>query len=334
MLDAPNPLDTPLNGLKKAEWLERYREVTEETGFFQPLGKRHVAGFVDEKPILLVTFETLAGIQSLSEEAQPLGWDFARALGWSHLSVVSDGDTWFRAPEIYSFFDRLIDDGFFEEFDRVVFYGAGPCGYAAAAYSVAAPGAHVLAVQPQATLDPRVTEWDPRFIEMRRTSFTDRFGYAPDMMDAAQQGYIVYDPREEFDAMHAALFTRRNVTKLRMPNMGSVLQSDLMSMEVLFPMIEAIGEGRFDEMEFARLLRARRDYPRYLRGLIARMDSAERPWMTALICQNVVKRMHAPRIQRRLNALESAARAGKIRIPGVEVAPETVPTTAPAKDAE
>lgn len=335
MLDAPNPLDTPLNGLKKAEWLERFSEITEKTGFFQPLGARHCAGFVDEKPILLVTFETRQGIQALSESAQPLGWDFARSLGWSHLSVISDGDTWFRAPEVYGFFDQLIDDGFFEEFDRVIFYGAGPCGYAAAAFSVASPGAHVLAIQPQATLDPRVTEWDNRFVEMRRTSFTDRFGYAPDMMDAAQQGYVLYDPREELDAMHAALFTRRNVTKLRLPNMGSALQSDLLSMELLFPILQAIGEDRFSEEEFARLYRARRDYPRYLRGLIARMDAAERPWMAAMVCRNVTSRMRAPRIRRRLDALEAAAREGKIRIPGIEpVAPSEADQPAPDGGAE
>jgi hypothetical protein len=50
--------------------------------------------------------------------------------------------------------------GFFDDFDQVVFYGAGQCGYAAAAFSVATPGATVVAIQPQATLDPRVTEWD------------------------------------------------------------------------------------------------------------------------------------------------------------------------------
>ena len=50
------------------------------------------------------------------------------------------GDTWFRDNRVYGYFDRLIADGFFEDFDTVIFYGAGSCGYAAAAFSVAAPG--------------------------------------------------------------------------------------------------------------------------------------------------------------------------------------------------
>lgn len=318
MLDAPNLLDTALTGLKKAQWMERFREITQDTGFHRELGARHVAGYVDDKPTLIVTFETLQGIQTLSAEAQPMGWDLARSLGWSHLGVISDGDTWFRDPEIYAFFDRLIDEGFFEEFDNVVFYGAGPCGYAAAAFSVAAPGATVVAVQPQATLDPRVTEWDDRFLEQRRLCFTDRFGYAPDMLDAAAQAFVLYDPQQTLDAMHAALFTRPNVTKLRMANMGGALQSQLLSMEILFPILQGAGEGTLDSTSFAELYRARRNHPPYLRGLIAKMDVAERPWLATMICRNVVSRMNAPRIKRRLEALEKAAAAGKIDIPGGE----------------
>ena len=77
--------------------------------------------------------------------------------------------------------------GFFDDFDHVVFYGAGPCKYAAAAFSVAAPAATVDAIQPQTTLDPRITDWDDRYMKMRRTDFTSRYGYAPDMLDAAEQ---------------------------------------------------------------------------------------------------------------------------------------------------
>lgn len=315
MLDAPNALETPLTGLKKGQWNKRFRLITESTGFYQALGSHHMAGFVDDGSTLLVTFETVQGIQALSEDAQPLGWEFSRSLGWSHLAVVSDGDTWFRHASVYEFFDQMIDDGFFEEFEQVIFYGAGPCGYAAAAYSVSAPGAKVVAIQPQATLDPRVTEWDPRFPEMRRYSFTDRFGYAPDMLDAANEAFVLYDPREDLDAMHAALFTRPNVTKLRMANMGDALQSQLMAMEILFPLLQAVGEGQFSEAQFADLYRARRNHAPYLRSLVARMDQAERPWMTAMICRNVLARMSAPRIRRRLEALEAAAEAGKITIP-------------------
>ena len=148
----------------------------------------------------------------------------------------------------------LIDD----EFEQVIFYGEGACGYAAAAFSVAAPGARVVALRPQATLDPRVTEWDDRFTDMRRMDFTSRYGFAPDMLDAASQAYVLYDPAETLDAMHAALFTRINATKLRMPHMGAALQTDLMEMGQLAPMLEAVEEGTLDTLRFAQIFRARR----------------------------------------------------------------------------
>ena len=49
------------------------------------------------------------------------------------------------------------------------------------------PGATVVAVQPQATLDPRVTVWDSRHRKMRRADFTSRYGYAPDVLVIAEQ---------------------------------------------------------------------------------------------------------------------------------------------------
>jgi hypothetical protein len=315
MQDGSNSLDQSLAGLSKKEWKDRMAELAEEHGMYQPLGDRHFATFVDLNNTLLVSFETIQGIHSLSDQAQPLGFDMVKAQGWSHLCVISDGDTWFRDNRIYGFFDQLIDDGFFEEFDRVIFYGAGPCGYAAAAYSVASPGATVVAIQPQATLDPRMTEWDERFVEMRRTSFTDRFGYAPDMLDAAEQAYILYDPRQDLDAMHSALFERPNVTRLRLRNMGSTLQTRLIDMDILYRILSLAGAGKLTEKAFFKLYRARRDNLPYLRGLMALLDAEDRPYLNTLLCRNVTSRHRAPKFRRRLEALEQQAQEGGFRLP-------------------
>jgi len=300
--------DTSLAGMKKADWLAAVEDLCRKDGSFERLGTRHHAAFIEKTATLLVTFETLQGIPALSSLAQPLGWEMMQAHDWSSLCLASDGDTWFRDADVYAYFDGLIDDGFFDSFERVVFYGAGPCGYAAAAYSVAAPGAHVLAVQPQATLDPRITEWDDRFTDMRRTDFTSRYGYAPDMLDAAQAAYVAYDPRETLDAMHAALFTRPNTRKLRLRHMGDALQTDLLEMEQLGPLLRAIADQRLDDGAFAQMMRARRMHPPYLRNLLAALDSQGREVLALALARNVTSRMHAPRFARRLTAAQNAAR--------------------------
>lgn len=315
MRDAVCSLETPLSDLTTTEWKASMQGLAEEHGMFQQLGEDHFATFIDKNATLLVTFETAQGIRSLSDSAQPLGFDLVKAHGWSHLCLVSDGDTWFRDNRIYGFFDQLIDDGFFEEFDTVLFYGAGPCGYAAAAYSVAAPGARVVSVQPQATLDPRMTEWDERFVEMRRTSFTDRYGYAPDMLDAAERAFVLYDPSQDLDAMHSSLFERANVTRLRLRRMGGTLQTRLIDMDILHRVLFLAASGRLDERSFFRLYRARRNNVGYLRALMNALEAEERPYLSTLLCRNITSRHHAPKFRRRLDALEARAALGEFRMP-------------------
>ncbi|PCH70391.1 MAG: phosphoadenosine phosphosulfate reductase [Rhodobacteraceae bacterium] len=315
MQDVENSMEKSLAGLKPGAWKEQLIALADKNGMHQQLGDKHFATFIDQKSTLLVTFETMQGIRALSETAQPFGFEMVRTLGWSHLCVVSDGDTWFRDPLIYGFFDQLVDDGFFEEFDKVVFYGAGPCGYAAAAYSVASPGATVVAVQPQATLDPRMSEWDDRFPDIRRTSFSDRYGYAPDMLDAADRAFVIYDPHQELDAMHATLFERPNVSRLRMPNMGGALQTRMVEMHILFRILTLAGIGKLSAAAFHTLYRARRDNAPYLYALRARLEADERHYLLAMLYRNVTKRMKAPKFSRLLDALEERAEAGEVRLP-------------------
>lgn len=294
-----------LSTYSRGEWLGALRRIGEEYGFAEAMGKSHAAIFVEEGDTLLVSFETMSGIEALSETRTPIGFDMVGSNGWSSLSLLSHGDTWFRDPKVYAFFDQLLDDGFFDEFETVIFYGAGPCGYAAGAYSVTSPGARVLMLQPQATLDPRVAEWDDRFAEERRRDFTSRYGFAPEMLDAAERAYVIYDPRERLDAMHSALFARPNVTRYRAPFMGGALQADFRALDLLPGLLTAVAENRLDTGLFATMLRARRDHPPYLRRLLARVDTPNHRDLTRMLCQNVVGRMQAPRFRRRLAQIEA-----------------------------
>lgn len=288
-----------------ADWFARMEEIGDEAGYFQRLGSRHSALFVDEAPILLVTFETVQSIRQTQPGQLPMGYQIAKGRGWSHLCLIADGDTWYRDKAVYAYFDRLVDDAFFEDFDQVVFYGAGMAGYAAAAYSVAAPGATVIAVQPQATLDPRVTGWDPRWPEMRRTSFTDRYGYAPEMTEGAGQVYVIYDPEQVLDSMHAALFTKSFVTLLPCRLLGRDIGAALDEMHILQSMLAAACTGAFDAHMFSIFYRARRNHRPYLRGLLTHLDRDGRAFLAALLCRNVVGRMEAPKMKARLEQLEN-----------------------------
>ena len=319
MQDSPRSFDTPLTGLGWTEWLRAADEIVEADGHVEYLGPDHAAVFYEDKPILLVTFETHPGILGLSQAAHPMGWTMVKALGWSHLCVTAQSESWFRDRHVYGYFDRLADDGFFDEFEQVIFYGAGACGYAAAAFSVAAPGAKVLVLQPQATLDPRVAEWDDRFTHMRRTDFGDRYGYAPDMLDAAERAVVIYDPEVTLDAMHAALFTRPNVTKFRMRCMGDRLEHNLMAMGILLRSLAQLSADKLDRLSLARLYRERRVHVPYLKQVLARLEVAKRHRLVALWCQCILRRTPGPRFRRAARAAYDAAAAHGLDMPPREV---------------
>lgn len=295
-----------LTGAKDVDaWRVVLEDIAEERGYFDALGERHVALFADAGDILLVTFEDESTVRA-RDDKQPLGWAFAEPRGWSSLVLMSRGQTWFRDPQVYALFDRLVDDGFFDDFAQVVFLGAGAGGYAAAAYSVTATGATVIALAPQATLTPAVAGWDRRFPETRRVDFTSRYGYAPAMIEATSAAFVIYDPAVAEDAMHAALFAGRGATPIRARHFGQALPALLERSGALAAMLEQAASGTLTELGVYQALRARRGSAIWLKRLLAIVRAAGDPRKTQRLARYVLAiRNRAPTFRR---ALESAER--------------------------
>ena len=270
--------------------LAALREDTGKDGFQQDLDAEHTVSFISRGPHLLVSFETLENSLSVSRTGLPVGLDFAEDKNWSLLHFSARSDTWFRAQAIYDFIDDLVDESFFEDFDRVMFFGSGVGAYAACAYSVAAPGSTVMAIAPQATLDSERAGWDMRFPDAKRLRFDTRYGYAPDMLEGAGAGYILFDPYRPLDHVHASLFHGPNVTRLRCRHLDGLIEFALAEMDLLHRTIEMAAEGTLNEYEFYRLLRARRGHTRYLRTLIYALGKRNRPLHVAMVCRHVLKK--------------------------------------------
>ncbi len=302
--------------LTETQWLAELEEIGEEEGYFSPLGDNHAAVFVDRaQSVLFVAFETVTGIRAVSERGLPLGFDVCESRDWSHLAILTTRDTWYRDRFVYGYFDRLVDEGFFEDFDHVVFYGAGMCGYAAAAFSVVAPGASVILVSPQATLDRSMTEWDTRFPSARQYDFQTRYGYAPYMLEAAADAFVIYDPEEVEDAMHATLFEAPNVTRIRYRRGRSgAIDGDLRAMGLIARLAEKAVSGSLTRACAARLFKARHRHVPYLRALLARTLSEDRPYLTAMLCGAVLEWQPRPRFRHHLGVAEHrlAERGGSL----------------------
>ncbi|WP_095589106.1 phosphoadenosine phosphosulfate reductase [Actibacterium ureilyticum] len=314
------------DGTAAGEWYSSLARSVDGTGGIESLGNGYSALTSRQSHTLLVTFESVDKILAHRPEQTPLAAALADESGMSFLTLLSERRAWYRDPVVYAYFDRLIDEGYFDTFDRVVFYGAGMCGYAAAAYSVAAPGATVIAVNPVATLDPSVTGWDRRYFRYRRLNFTTRYGYGPEMIEAAAQAFVLFDPYRRPDAMHAALYTNRHVHMLRCRHLGKTLETDLAAMGILDEVLDAACEGQLTPQIFHRLYRARRGHAPYYDRLRAQLEAEDRPYLTALLSRVAAAKFGQPADRERFDELEELLLRQGRSLPGT-------PAGAKARDA-
>ncbi|MGV6811426.1 MAG: phosphoadenosine phosphosulfate reductase [Brevirhabdus sp.] len=297
--------------------------VGSKSGFFNQLGANHMAVFTEtestifdeEETVLFVSFVEIDEHDHTLPDVCPLGARMNETNGWAHLCVMARGQTWYRAPEVYAFFDRLVDEAFFEDFDRVIFYGAGMGGYGAAAFSVTAPGASVLVFAPQATLNPEKAGWDDRFLDARRLNFVTRYGYAPAMTEAADRVFVIYDPMQPLDAMHAALFQGVFTTPLPVRFFGPDPAQTIASAGVMEDLVEAVADNTLDRTLFYKMMRARRQVRSYLRQVIYWTDERDRPVLTAMACRSILSRMKGPTFRRKLDEVLPVIEDRELRLP-------------------
>lgn len=291
-----------------AEWMEPMDRIADDDGYLEPLGKQHWAFFAEDRTTLLVTFERAEDIRARDDKL-PMAYKICQERGWSLLTIIAEGDTWWRDPSVWGYFDRLVDDAFFDDFDKVLFMGAGAAGYAACAYAVSAPGCSVLAIAPRATQDPELAGWDRRDMQARRLDFRSRYGYAPDMTEGVGRVWLLHDPLNAADAMHAALFRAPWVTYLNARYTDESTEALLCSMKMLEKLVEEAFAGNLNALSFAKIWRQRRNHGIWLRRLLAAVSSQKRPKLELMLCRSVSSRMRAPRFAARLKQLEAAAAA-------------------------
>ena len=205
----PQPPAPPQN---ESGWAEIAQQLAGQDGWYRPGPDGHSLLYTDRgSDTLVVTFDNLDIAMTKREDRRPWGFNFIETQGWSMLGVLAGGWTWYREPWVCEQFDDLQANGFFSGFKRVVFYGASMGGYAACAFSPAAPGCDVVAISPQSTVDKTIVPWETRYKAVWGRDFSGKYGDAAKVSSAAGQVSILYDPYEPLDAQHAARFTSENV---------------------------------------------------------------------------------------------------------------------------
>ncbi|TRD22427.1 phosphoadenosine phosphosulfate reductase [Palleronia caenipelagi] len=294
--------------VKQKLWHETLEELGEERGFYRPLGDKHNALFVEGDGTLVVTFDNLDDARQDPADRMPWGSEFISSRGWSSLGLGAHGWTWYRDDAVLDFFDELDRTGFFNRFDKVVFYGTSMAGYAASVFSAASPGARVIAMNPQATLDRNITAgWEPRYFRSWGQDFSGRYSYGPAESAAAEKVYLFYDPMVAEDAMHAALFQNDNVEKIRCTHFGHGLTSSFLNMGILKDLVQMCIARTPSSAEIYALMRARRLNPKYQKTVLNHLKETNRPWMVHTYTQAVLARSGGKGRPHFRNAMEEAA---------------------------
>ena len=262
------------------------------------ISEGYASAFKESGSTLLVSFEFKG------KDAKPFAAPLAEESGTSFLTILTDREDWFREDTLFNYFDDLTDDGFFDQFDQIVFFGVGMCGYAAAAFSVVAPGATVVAIAPQATLDPTFASWDKRYRNKRRLDFTSRYGYAPQMVQGAEKVFVIYDPAHQEDAIHAALFNGPNVEILKCSLHGPSAEADLDMIGALPEIIDASCEGEMSKSTYHQIMRARRRSKPYAVTLLRKLRGQGRDKLAARLAAWASRRYDQTYFRDQLDEME------------------------------
>ena len=270
-------------------WAEVARGLAGADGFFRD-STEHSMLYIPRGDTLVVTFDNLDIAMTKREDRRPWGFSFIEKQGWSMLGVMANGWTWYRDAWVSNQFDELAASGFFKEFKRVVFYGASMGGYAACAFVAACPGADVVAISPQSTLDRRLVPFETRYKTAWGRDFSGPYGDAAEASKAAGRVTILYDPYEPLDAAHVARFKGANVVPLRAPLMGHRLGSSLHQMGILSSVTLGALNGTLTEADFYKALKARKGFVRYQRELFKRALAKGHPVLARKLGRFVLTR--------------------------------------------
>lgn len=256
------------------DWL--ISECRAHGGFFIETA-HHMLAYIPGKERMVVSFDNLVSPREI-ERRVPFGYSFLRSFGWGVLGVMVKRVDWFQCPDLKGQLIRLRDDGLFDAYEDVSFYGASMGGFGALAFSSLAPGASVFAMSPQSTLRPRKVPFETRYTRpMKRGDWSEPFSDAAGALGATGPVTIIYDPTVLEDRLHVERIEATNDTPLNLleaRHFTHKIPPMLKKMDILKPVTQTALTGTLTRADFYSLIRARRTAAPYLVEVLRKGDEA------------------------------------------------------------
>lgn len=248
-------------------WFPELSPGGDGQGFIEK-GTRHSLMFVKRlRPVLLVSFDNLSNVSDDSPGRVPWGFKFAKDQSVSHLGVFAHGKLWYRDPNLIARMQELANSGFFDGYERVVFTGSSMGAFAALVFASLVPGSHVMAFNPQSTLDPQLVPWEERYWIGRRQDWSLPLSDAQGILENCGPVSVFYDPYFEPDHKHFERLQGQNVTPYKCWFSNHKSAVFLRKLDALKPLMYEGLFGQITPAIFYDLYRARRNLPWYVGSL-------------------------------------------------------------------
>ncbi len=228
-------------------------------GFFHKFGE-HAASFVDRGAHqLVVSFDNLSDAGYPYLDIEPWAGKFVHEQGWSHLGIYARGPSWYRDLRLIAFLEGLRDEGFFRRFERVALIGTSMGGFAALTFSSLAPGATVVALSPQSSLNAAAVPWEPRFVKGRARDWELPYSDAATQLAELGRAYVLYDPFFQQDQRHIARLPQERLVHLKGFGFGHKTAVVLRRLGLLKSFMQRTITGEMDAAGFYRMIRTRKN---------------------------------------------------------------------------
>ncbi|WP_265501125.1 glycosyltransferase family 2 protein [Paracoccus beibuensis] len=284
------------------QWLIDLRRSPYKRGFYHSEEEFAALHVERKRTHLFVTFDNLSQVGLTGIDRDAWGYEFARKSDWSQLGIFAFRANWFRTPLLFDYLRHLRDAKLFERYETVTFSGTSMGAYAACAFSSLVPGAQVIAFSPQSTLSAGLVPWEGRFPSGRAADWRGDFSDAAAETAGAGRIFLIYDPLEENDRLHAERFTGDNVIHLRTPMAGHKTALRLRQADLLSRVVRGLATHSLTPQEFRHLYRSARMQPWYLDALGHRLAGRGRSdWLLRLA--HIARKSGRPNVANNLKML-------------------------------
>ncbi|MGB0799937.1 MAG: hypothetical protein ACPGRD_11530 [Planktomarina sp.] len=236
--------------------------------------------FKGNRSDLLVGFNSQFDIKKQDAVFVPWGSQYAMERDISYLGFATHMPNWYRDGWAEMRLRQLAEEGFFNQFDRILVAGHSMGGYMALVAARLIPNAKVVAFSPQTTMDQNVVEFEERFGRANRLDWSQVASDAAHVIGSLGQVTVFADPRHRDDTLHAKRLSGDAVQIMNCYGAGHSTFLYLNRMGVAQKLMDDLFEGPLDNSAFYQAYRNRRFMDWHRNSL---MDWAEKTGRTAWV---------------------------------------------------